>query len=129
MPKRPSPQPGCPELVDKGWCPKHQPKRLSPSKRGYDRDWLRVRDAFARDNPRICNWPGCGITLADKVMHVDHIEPFKGLDDPKRLDVSNLQWLCKPHHDRKTQEDKRRNLILSARKTEECQQLLTRDRR
>lgn len=58
-----------------------------------------------RENPPICNWPGGGITPADKQMRVDHIEPSQGLDDPKRLDASRVQWLCKPHHDRKTRED------------------------
>jgi 5-methylcytosine-specific restriction endonuclease McrA len=29
---------------------------------------------------------------------VDHIVPFKGLNDPLRLDPSNLQSLCRPHH-------------------------------
>lgn len=62
--------------------------------------------AFARENPPICSWPGCGVTLADKLMHADHVEPFKGLDDPKWLEISHLQWLCKPHHHRKTNEQR-----------------------
>mgnify|MGYP002622585400 CR=1 FL=1 len=72
----------------------HINQKGTPSKRGYDRDWLRVRDAFARENPRICTWSGCGITLANKLMHVDHIEPFKGLGEPKRLDALNRQWFA-----------------------------------
>jgi len=33
---------------------------------------------------------------------VDHIKPFKGKDDPLRLDWDNLQGLCRKHHNRKT---------------------------
>ncbi|WP_223295494.1 HNH endonuclease [Granulicella mallensis] len=33
---------------------------------------------------------------------VDHIRPFNGKDDTLRLDIDNLQSLCKACHSRKT---------------------------
>jgi hypothetical protein len=33
-----------------------------------------------------------------KAEHCDHIEPFNGLDDPKRLDPANLQPVCARHN-------------------------------
>jgi 5-methylcytosine-specific restriction protein A len=39
-------------------------------------------------------------TLAQEV---DHIVPFKGKDDPLRLDPKNLQSLCSYHHHQKHQ--------------------------
>jgi 5-methylcytosine-specific restriction endonuclease McrA len=34
-------------------------------------------------------------------LHTDHIRPHRG-DDTLRLDLLNLQLLCKPEHDAKT---------------------------
>ena len=44
-------------------------------------------------------------------MHeVDHIVPFKGKDDPLRLDETNLQSLCRPCHATKTAADYRKGV-------------------
>jgi 5-methylcytosine-specific restriction endonuclease McrA len=37
---------------------------------------------------------GCKYCGSKDDMHVDHIVPFDGVDDPRRLDESNLQLLC-----------------------------------
>jgi 5-methylcytosine-specific restriction protein A len=37
-------------------------------------------------------------------QEVDHIVPFKGKNDPLRLDTKNLQSLCIDHHRRKTRQ-------------------------
>jgi 5-methylcytosine-specific restriction endonuclease McrA len=37
-----------------------------------------------------------------RAAELDHIVPFIGRDDPKRLDPTNLQPLCIPHHREKT---------------------------
>ena len=101
---------GCPELVAKGMCEKHQKQisagynqaRGSASKNGYDRDWEKVRlRALDRDG-YLCQH--C-LKYDDRLVpakHVDHIKPFHGKNDPLRLALSNLQSLCQPCHSRKT---------------------------
>jgi 5-methylcytosine-specific restriction protein A len=72
----------------------------SASHRGYGRDWQKVRLQVLRATP-LCAF--CGeqgrVTVA---TDVDHIEPFSGVADPRRLDVSNLRPLCSPCHRRRT---------------------------
>ena len=76
-------------------------KRLTAAKRGYDSDWNKLRkQALERDHYlcQHCLQAGRATTATD----VDHKTPFKGIDDPKRLDLTNLQSLCAPCHSRKT---------------------------
>lgn len=70
--------------------------RLSPSKRGYGRDWqaLRLRHLASEPLCRMCKAEG-RITAATVV---DHIVPIEQAPH-RRLDASNCQSLCKPHHD------------------------------
>jgi 5-methylcytosine-specific restriction endonuclease McrA len=42
-----------------------------------------------------------------KNVHVDHIVPFRGLNDPLRLDQTNWQLLHPACHSRKTATDRR----------------------
>ncbi len=83
-----------------------KPKRQSRSKEGYDRAWYKFRDWYASEHPAICvGWPSgrkCGAALASHNMHLDHIVEFTGIDDPRRLDETNVQWLCRSCHSRKT---------------------------
>lgn len=69
--------------------------------RGYDAAWLRLRAWFMRQP---CN-VACAHCLAAGVVtiaaEVDHIVPFDGPADPRRLDRTNLQALCVPCHRRK----------------------------
>ena len=67
--------------------------RGSSSQRGYDARWRRLRARKLRADPICaeCLKDGDRVTEA---THVDHIVPFKGKNDPLRLDYSNLQSLC-----------------------------------
>jgi len=40
--------------------------------------------------------------MIEATRQIDHIVPFRGLDDPLRLDRANLQGLCASCHSRKT---------------------------
>lgn len=75
--------------------------RESPSRRGYDATWRKVRLAHLMANP-VCVVPGCGKSAVD----VDHIVPHQ--DGGGRLDPSNLQSFCHSCHSRKTPKDVKR---------------------
>lgn len=72
--------------------------RMSPSRRGYDPTWQKVRLAYLMANP-VCVTPGCRRPATD----VDHIVPHQ--DGGGRLDRSNLQSLCHRCHSKKTTRD------------------------
>jgi 5-methylcytosine-specific restriction protein A len=98
--------PTCPNLVSAGRCPDcsrtYEAHRGSRIARGYDAAWLRLRAWFLQQPEhvlcRICQRAG-RVTVAKEV---DHIVPFVGRDDPRRLDVTNLQPLCVECHRKKT---------------------------
>ncbi|WP_158291876.1 HNH endonuclease [Paracraurococcus ruber] len=70
--------------------------RSSSTARGYGQDWRRVREQVLADEPlcRFCQAKGRVTAATD----LDHIRSFQGLDDPLRLDRSNLRPLCQPCH-------------------------------
>lgn len=108
---------GCGSAAVKGstYCPAHKAQRdaawalrknLSGGKRrpsarqmGYDSQWEKVRRMHLRGNPVCvaCGAPG---------EHVDHIVPMQQ-DPSRRLDMTNLQTLCRPCHSRKTARENR----------------------
>lgn len=96
---------GCTERVPKGRCQAHarayEQARGSRHERGYDADWVRLRDWFmAQPENQLCVL--CdeqGLTV--KATDCDHIVPFRGKADPRRLDPTNLQPLCEAHNARK----------------------------
>ena len=97
--------PGCGKATPTGRCEKHQKKervdtREQSNIRGYDHRWRRLRAAWVRQNPLCVHCKAKG--KVTPVQEVDHIIPFSGLDDPLRLDQSNLQSLCKSCHRIKT---------------------------
>lgn len=101
--RRPCAAPGCPRLVDRvSHCPAHarqvEQQRGSRILRGYDQQWRTLRDSFMSRSTnqlcRACQSQGI-ITLA---TDVDHVVPFESISDPRRLDPSNLQPLCKRCH-------------------------------
>ncbi len=101
MPSRPRSAcavPGCPRLaVQRGRCATHQPVRApdtrpSPSARGYDRAWQRIRECVLQ---RDATCVECGAPATD----VDHILPLRSGGSN---DLSNLQGLCHACHARKT---------------------------
>lgn len=108
--KRPHPcnNPGCPQTTSSRFCPEHTKQnnkytdsmRGSRIERGYDNNWLKLSRWHKKNNPL------CVICLRDGILspteEVDHIIPFKGIDDPLRLDETNLQSLCKSCHSKKT---------------------------
>jgi 5-methylcytosine-specific restriction protein A len=106
--KRPCEQSGCPALVESGYCEvhakpaaqQHERWRGSAASRGYDSAWQRLAAAHKRKHPLCVDCLKQGRVTA--VEEVDHVIPFKGKDDPLRLDPKNLQSLCGSHHRAKT---------------------------
>ena len=107
-PLKPCRHPGCPELTEDRFCPKH----MKEYNRRYDREqrpgysklyktarWQRLRKRVLSAQPLCVECGRYGILTPATV--VDHITPHKG---NQRLfwDEDNLQALCKSCHDRKT---------------------------
>lgn len=63
--------------------------------RGYDSDWYRLRRVHLETHP------GCVVCGSTEGVDVDHKVSIKDRPD-RRLDPSNLQTLCRLHHNRKT---------------------------
>lgn len=80
-----------------------QDRRESSTKRGYGIEWQKLRRAVLAENPLCahCLKRGEYTTATD----VDHVIPFDGRYDEKRLDASNLQPLCSRCHDVKSWTD------------------------
>jgi 5-methylcytosine-specific restriction protein A len=102
-PLRPCSSPGCGVLVAKGKCPTHartqELYRGSRHERGYSNDWLRLRAWYMAEHVLCAQCEREGRTTI--ATEVDHIVPFKGKNDPLRLQVENLQSLCALCHGRK----------------------------
>lgn len=84
-------EPGCPELVERGRCPKHsravEQRRGSQRERGYNRSWEKASRQFKNQFPLCGMRPGgrlpvmsrCheqGLTTA--ATQTDHVIPHKG---------------------------------------------------
>ena len=110
-PARPCAYPGCPRPAQRGsrYCDLHaqfekavareyERRRGSPSKRGYDSQWQRVRAIKLAEQPLCedCLAEGV-ITLATEVHHVDKGAAAQGMHD-----VARLLSLCKKHHSMRT---------------------------
>lgn len=99
--------------------------KATAAQRGYGADWQRVRHAHLLAHPhcvmcmRDSHVPD-GLSPVDVVLWCaergirepvgnigDHIIPHRG-DDRLRLDPSNIQTLCKPHHDGEKARSERR---------------------
>lgn len=101
---RPCLHPLCPALVVRGRYPAHQlaheQHRGSRHVRGYDRKWDVLREQFIDSNyPWFCAIAGDTCTAKGRMMdrseiQIDHIVKFSGLDDPLRLDPTNLRIAC-----------------------------------
>ena len=117
MPKaalRPCRYPGCPELVERGYCAEHA-DRVSEMRKGstvrdpevqrlYNlRRWKRMREAQLRKQP----W--CEACLSDNIytpaVHVHHVQRHGG--DIAIFLTSPLQSLCHSCHSRITVEETR----------------------
>lgn len=74
--------------------------RRSASERGYDWQWTKLAKQYKAQHP-LCEH--CLLeNVSTPTQIVDHKRPIIGPNDPGRLDWSNLQSLCRPHHKRKT---------------------------
>lgn len=96
---------GCPELTTDTYCPEHRKdrqqaydnRRGSPSKRGYDRRWQKVRKGYLRKVGWRCE--ECGDRPADtSELHVHHRD--HDATGPRRFDHNNLTCLCRSCHSR-----------------------------
>jgi 5-methylcytosine-specific restriction protein A len=74
--------------------------------RGYDWAWNKLRERHIAQNPLCARCAARGRVTAAR--EVDHIHPFDGPGDPRRLDPSNLQSLCVACHVAKTRADRAR---------------------
>jgi len=72
----------------------------SRHERGYDNDWVKLRNNHIAKNPLCAHHLKRRQVVEAK--DVDHIIPFKSLDDPLRLDPDNLESLCRKCHRIKT---------------------------
>ena len=105
MPNRPlrtCAHPGCPALVAKGYCEKHQKqtdkqydsRRGSATERGYTYQWAKYSKRFlSRPENALCKLAidsGCAVVA----QCVDHIDPPDGPDDPRFWDPRNHQGAC-----------------------------------
>ena len=94
-------QPSCHNLTNNAYCEEHAPlhmtyadNRASASERGYDAKWSRFSKRYlSQPEHQFCALhisPNCkGIAEC-----VDHINPLRGKDDPRKYDQSNLQPAC-----------------------------------
>lgn len=80
--------------------------RGTPTQRGYDSRWDALRNRYRAAHPlcEACWRRGVVRPMED----VDHVVPFTGLSDPRRLDPANLAALCRPCHHAKTAAERQR---------------------
>lgn len=64
------------------------------------REWRNLKRIAKRELEYEC--AKCGISGHDTPLELDHITPHAE-GGPDTLD--NVQWMCHPHHDRKTQQE------------------------
>ena len=110
---RPCHYTGCGALVDSGYCDthckpaQHQRERWrgSPASRGYDSVWKRKRlEALKRDCYLCQSCLHASPSRVTPAQDVDHILSIATAPD-LRLDLSNLQSLCRDCHAKKTATD------------------------
>ena len=115
-PLRPCNHAGCGVLTRDGWCDKHKPREQRKASAGYHgwymlpiwTDRLRpaqlLREPYCRECAR--QYPPSEPRHRTPATVVDHIVPHCGNWDVF-IDSTNLQSLCKRHHDIKTAQEQR----------------------
>lgn len=105
-PLRPCRHPGCSALTREGYCDRHKPKPAARRASAEYHAWyslpvwtddLRPAQLLLEPWCRECAKRG----IRTRATVVDHVEPHCG-DWARFIDRSNLQSLCKHHHDQKT---------------------------
>lgn len=88
--------PTCAAVVDRGYCPMHQPRRGSVTQQGYGAEWAKTSKRILERDPicRICN--------RRRSKQVDHIIARR---EGGSEDDHNLRGLCRSCHARKTVAD------------------------
>jgi 5-methylcytosine-specific restriction enzyme A len=101
----------CGDVVD-GVCPKcgggtkgwtDDRIRGNRHQRGYGNDWVKTRDAYLDSHP-LCEYclekrpEVLTPNTADSPLEVHHKIPFHGINDPLRLDPTNLKTACPDCH-------------------------------
>ncbi|WP_144149368.1 HNH endonuclease [Paraburkholderia sp. BCC1884] len=96
-------------------APSWRSGKTSSTARGYDYAWQKLRGRHLAEHPHcayclrdlgMLGMPPADVVLACAARGVaeplgnigDHIVPHRG-NDRLRLDLTNVQTLCKPHHD------------------------------
>lgn len=109
---RPCVQPGCPELVERGRCAKHQKSyqaetdanRVIPTSHYLTPSWKGKRRTILQANPYCACGPDCCPEgCQDMATEIDHIV---GLQDGGTDDLSNLIGLSKRCHSRKSAKER-----------------------
>lgn len=93
--------PNKPSKVNRPWVREHKPfeRERKPDAFDYNgRKWRNLRAAFLKENPLCCMCEAEGMVIVATV--VDHIK--RVADGGAGYDKSNLQPLCKKHHDAKS---------------------------
>jgi 5-methylcytosine-specific restriction protein A len=106
---RPCTAPGCPSLVPRGRCTRHQvaarvadqQRRGTAAERGYGARWQAARLVFLSRNPLCRPCSRKNPTRLTPATVVDHIVDHKG-DQQVFWDESNWQPSCQPCHDART---------------------------
>lgn len=114
---RPCRQGGCRTLVTvrDGFCEAHRRESFRIQKQAATMDykernrfyqrkaWKAVRHAHLAIEPLCRHCRQAGRTV--EAVMVDHVVPFRSIDDPLALDDGNLQSLCHSCHSAKTRRD------------------------
>lgn len=105
LPLKPCRHAGCPVLTRDGWCEKHRPKHQRRSSAEWH-GWYNLPIWTEKLRPaQLLREPYCrecaNAGKRTRATVVDHVRPHRG-DWALFTDESNLQSLCKYHHDRKT---------------------------
>lgn len=72
--------------------------RGSKQSRGYGGEWERI------SLMKRTECPVCEVCNDAPAVDVDHIEKFKGVNDPLRTDWSNLRSICRACHNARKRE-------------------------
>ena len=105
----------CGGLVREGQCSRCGPvvktgftHKTSRQSRGYGADWFRLRMNVIKRRllaaGGVIRCELCNEAIINESIHADHREPFHGLDDPRRLDPSNIRLSHRRCHMQRTRD-------------------------